>query len=179
MHFVESRRKWQRVLRVVAGTALVAVAVAGCTHGGNSDFSPRPHPTDAQARQFLSQILDIARTKDFKALCWHGTAQCADNVVSLDAAATIPTTAPLVVGSRDVADANDNGTFYQGGRLLEVCGLDGEGTPYKANVLFFGTDANFLAFEPYFWTGMSFTESRVVGPTPTAGPEYAVCPTGE
>jgi hypothetical protein len=155
--------------------ALVLVTVAACTQSSASP-SFRPHPNDQQAREFLAHIVNLAEAKDFSALCSHGSLNCDQNLKDLDAAATVPTTAPLVVGSRDVPDKDR----YQGGRLLEVCGLDGAGKAYRSSLLFFGTDDQFTVIEPLYWTSMGYSEPQLAEATTSAsrGPEWATCPSG-
>jgi hypothetical protein len=84
------------------------------------------------------------------------------------------TTPPIVVGSRDGPD----GAQTQGGRALQVCGLDGTGRSYKNDILFFGTADDFTAIEAVYWV-IGFSESHVAAATdPSPGPEWSTCPTG-
>jgi hypothetical protein len=131
----------------------------------------RSHPTEQQAREYLSRLTALARSGDFETLCQHGTLNCQHNLAALNAAISVPSTAPLVVGSRDVAD----GAQTQGGRVLEVCGLDGAGQAYRNEILFFGTADDFTAIEALYWA-IGFSESSIAGSSPTFGPEWGVCP---
>lgn len=154
--------------------ALAFVTLAACTQSSASP-SFRPHPSDQQAREFLARIVSLAEAKDFSALCTHGSLNCAQNLKDLDAAATVPTTAPIVVGSSDVPDKDP----YQGGRLLEVCGLDGAGKAYRSSLLFFGTDDQFTVIEALYWTSMGYSGSGLAEATSASpGPEWATCPSG-
>jgi hypothetical protein len=134
----------------------------------------RPHPTDLQAREYLARLAELARSGDIETLCKHGTLLCKENADDFDAAVTAPSTPPLVVGSRDVAD----GAQTQGGRALKVCGLDGTGRAYRNEILFFGTADDFTAIEALYWA-IGFSESPIAGPSDASpGPEWSACPTG-
>lgn len=139
----------------------------------------RSHPSDQEARADLSRLVELARPSGIATLCEHGTSLCQENADRFGATLTIPSTAPVVVGSREVADGPlTEGSQSQGGRALKVCGLDGAGHAYRHEILFFGTAEDFTAIEALYWV-IGFSESHVVGPTDASvAPEWAACPAG-
>ncbi len=166
-------------MRLVARRLLLAVAVtavvAGCTSGAATP-SFLPHPTDQQARDELTLLFNWAKAGDFAMLCAHGSLNCEQNLEDFSAKASAPTTPPLVVGSRDVPD----GDRSQGGRLLEVCGLDSLGRSYQTTHLFSGTGNNFVVIEAVFWVPINYSESATtVASGLAAGPEWDACPRGQ
>ncbi len=154
----------------------LSFAVASACTQSSAVVSFRPHPSDQQARAFLGRLVSLAEAKDFTALCSHGSLNCEQNLKDFDAQSTVPSTAPTVVGSRDVPDQDRS----QGGRLLEVCGLDGSGQAYRSNVLFFGNVDNFTVIDALYWTPITFSEATLAPASSAAmtGPEWAGCPSG-
>lgn len=161
--------------RLAAAITLVVVLAAsgGCAQPAAS-LSMQPHPTDQQAREDLSRLVELARTSGIPQLCERGTSNCDGTAKDFAAALSVPSTAPVIVGSRDIPDSGQS----QGGRALKVCGLDGTGHAYRNEILFFGTSVDFTAIEALYWV-VGFQESPLVGPTDASpGPEWNPCPTG-
>jgi hypothetical protein len=161
--------------RLIGLVAVLFVAAACGQASGRSAL--RSHPDDQQARADLANIVALAKSGDFSGLCGHGSANCEWNLENLGARSTVPLSDPLVVGSRDVADDGDS----QGGRLLEVCGLDGAGTAYRSSLLLFGAGGDFTAIEALYWTSITYTESHLAEASveTKSGPEWAGCPSGK
>jgi hypothetical protein len=166
--------------RLLGSLVLIAalVGVSACAQSTPS-LVMRSHPSDQEARADLARLVELARSSDISAICEHGTLLCRNNADRAQATATVPSTAPLVVGSREVADSPlTEGGQSQGGRALKVCGLDGAGHAYGHEILFFGTAEDFTAIEALYWV-IGFSESHVVGPTDASpGSEWSACPSG-
>ena len=166
--------------RAFGSLVLIAalVGLSACSQASPSVVM-QAHPTDQEARADLARLVEMAGSAGIPALCEHGTGLCQKNADRNNAALTIPSAAPLVVGSRDVLDGPlTDGGRSQGGRALKVCGLDGAGHAYGNEILLFGTAEGFTAIEALYWV-LGFQEGSVVGPTAASpGPEWSACPTG-
>ena len=176
-----TRFRISRMVRI-ANTVLALLALAGASSGCGTDKSPAvANPTDAQARAYLSRVVAVATTGDLAALCKLGPGTCAKLAVTTHAADKLPSGAPTVVGSSDVPSSSDSsGATLQGGRLLEVCGLDGQGHGYRTRLLFFGSDVDhFTVIEPLYWTGVGWeATSNAAASTSDNGSEWENCPSG-
>jgi hypothetical protein len=150
--------------------AVFSVTVFGC--GGSA--VALPHPSDSEARQDLQTIVDLAQRQDWAGLCDHGGQECQTQLSKLHATTTAPKTAPTVLLPVDVPDQTSGNGVAQGGRLLEVCGLDGSGDAYDTRVLFFGHPSDFTVIGALFWTGAGYGGSTT--PTQTAT-THTVCTT--
>jgi hypothetical protein len=125
----------------------------------------------------FSTVVDRAKTESIADLCKVGSLNCVRNAQTRNADQTRPTTAPVVVASWDVPDSGSGDAIQQGGRLLEVCGVDGQGKAYQSQMLFFGSDVDhFTVFEPTYWTNMTISNSLSGPPSASPGLEWASCP---
>ena len=125
----------------------------------------------------LSHVVDLAKVESVTDLCRIGSLNCVRNAQMRDADQTRPATAPVVVASWDVPDGKSDNAVQQGGRMLEVCGIDGKGKAYHSQMLFFGSDLDhFTVFEPTYWTNMNISTSLSGPPSASPGSEWAGCP---
>jgi hypothetical protein len=159
----------------VALVALVPVSVGACGSGTTAS-SFLPHPSDQAARADLAKLVTLAAAGDYTGLCAHGSLNCMQNFKDFTAGDTVPSTAPIVVGSWDVPDQGQK----QGGRLLEVCGLNGDGKAYRSSHLFYGLDDQFTVIEALYWVPIDFISGDIISGTaePSRASEWSVCPSG-
>jgi hypothetical protein len=158
---------------------VIAVAIAAIGVGATAQLV-RPsepsgivaHPTDEQARADLHNLVELAKSGDASKLCSHGTSNCSRNVDTFTAMASVPKDAPKVVSSVDVPDRAGG---YQGGRLLRVCGIDGNGDSYRRSLLFFGTDQRWTVIEAIYWK-IGYSDSNIVPPSSEPSDTWASCP---
>jgi hypothetical protein len=148
--------------------AVCSVTVFGC--GGSA--AGLPHPSDSEARQDLQTIVDLAAHQDWSGLCDHGGSECQIQLVKLHATTTAPRSAPTMLSSTDVPDQTSGNGVVQGGRLLDVCGIDGAGNLYNTRLLFFGSPSDFTVIGALFWTGAGYGGSTTATQPATA---HTVC----
>lgn len=157
----------------VGTLALIALVLAGC---GGADWTPPPTvPTHAEAVSLLRQIWAVVASRDLSRLCDYGTGPCAKAVREVDPA-SIPTLPPTVTGSwvLPTQRASSN-AWWIGGRVLELCGVDGLGQPYSSEMLVFRDGSRLVAVLPVFWTGMRIARGDTVG-VPIPGRTPGPCP---
>ena len=149
---------------------LCSVTVFGCS----SSPATLPHPSDSEARQELQTIVGFAQHQDWTGLCAHGGLECQNQLSELHATTTVPKSAPTVLSSIDVPDQSSGNGVAQGGRLVDVCGIDGAGNPYNTRLLFFGHPSSFTVIGALFWTGAGYGGSTTATQAATPG---EACPT--
>lgn len=153
---------------LVRRLALVGVFVAAC---GPGSVTPPPPPTEAEVAAYLSRVEAIVASGALATLCTLGSGTCAKTLQMVDLS-TVPTTLPIVLGTRIVPSvALADGTEQIGGRVLELCGLDGKGAAYYSEVLVFHGLQGLLGKEPVYWTGIRIAESTgsIASPPPLTG----------
>lgn len=161
-------------MRVTASPSLLLCLVVSLTVTVLACGSPAtalPHPSDPEARQELQTIVGLALHQDWTGLCDHGGLECQSQLSKLQATATAPKSAPTVISSVDVPDQTSGNGVVQGGRILEVCGLDGVGNQYSTRLLFFGHPSDFTVIGALFWTGAGYGGSTTA--TETASTQAA------
>ena len=151
-------RSLPRVL--VGGMLVLAIAVVAvlgprlAPRALNSAFAPPPPPSDAAARAALERAVAYARAFDFDGLCGLGDGNCPILLqqASRDA---VPPDPPIVCGERVLQPTQlANGAWDGGGRVLQVCGIDGRGHPYRSEVLAFSTGSTVTLINAVYWSGV-------------------------
>lgn len=132
------------VFGVVAVTALVW-AVLG---------APTPHDpaTEAEARAYLDKAIRAGLARDFRALCdLNGSVfNCETDLDSRDRA-TVPTAAPTSI---EAFYAKAKGGNETPGWVLTVQGRNGQGLPYKTEVMVFKDhEGKLTAINIVWWSG--------------------------
>jgi len=142
---------------------LTALLVASC-----SVFSSAPPgtriPTDAEAEALLSHAVELVGSGQLDKLCEFGTSNCLRILdENRDSAAR---GAPTILGSSVLQPKG----MSVGGRILEVCGTDGLGDPYRTAMLFFFDENEQLRItEPVYWSRMKVATDSAVRPDPSPG----------
>jgi hypothetical protein len=153
--------------------ALLTAGIAGC---GGAAFTPPPIPTQAAALELFNEIVAVVQSGDLNNLCRYGSGTCRKTLDTAEPGST-PRTRPVVVGSRiDESSTEDGETWSIGGRILELCGRDGNGRPYYSEMLIFEADGRLIAKEPVYWVGMRIADSGDVGGAVTPSPEGCAAP---
>ena len=148
--------------RVLVGGALVlavaVVAIVGAQFAPralNAAFVPPPPPSDAAARATLDRAVAYARAYDFDGLCGLSDGNCSFLLQQAGRDA-VPPDPPTVYGERVLQPTQlANGAWDGGGRVLQVCGIDGRGNPYRSEVLAFTTGSTITLINPVYWSGVS------------------------
>lgn len=170
------RRHVQRIgtrapRRLVApGLIVLALVLIGCATPVATGVTL---PSDEEARSFLATAVGLARSGSWEELCALGGGNCEEtlNDAGRDA---VPADGPIVLATWLVTSTPaGDGRVNQGGRILEVCGIDGRDRPYRTQMLVFREAEKLIAIEPIYWSGMTVASGSVVGPKPTPA---AVCP---
>jgi hypothetical protein len=153
-----------RTLLIVAAT--FALAFSGCV-----GTTPRTIPTAEEATASLNRLVTLARAGDFEELCAIGDGNCPRTLAEVGADAR-PLDPPTVVGSRSVEPNEVSGAL--GGRVLELCGVDGRGREYYSEILVFRDDAGLLrVINPVYWSGITIAGGQTTIASPAATPS---CP---
>lgn len=151
--------------------AAVAVLAGAC-----SSKALEPHPSDEAARTVVQTLVSRAMSEDWAGLCAMSDANCQQQLVRLGAGETVPSTAPVVLGTTDVPDSTQGGGQAQGGRRVDLCGLDRAGKAYRSSMLIFGSDDHPTVISPIYWVSGGYSASNVA-PPPTPEPDPR-CPAG-
>jgi hypothetical protein len=151
--------------------AIVALATAAC-----SNTALQPHPSDETARALVQTLASNAMNEDWAALCAMSDASCEKQLDRLGARDTVPSAAPVVLGTADVPDSTQGGGRVQGGRRVDLCGLDAVGNPYRSSILIFGPDDHPTVISPIYWVSGGYSGANIA-PAPTPEPDSR-CPAG-
>ncbi|MBA3687628.1 MAG: hypothetical protein H0W81_02140 [Chloroflexi bacterium] len=77
----------------------------------------------------------------------------------------MPTDAPTILGSSVLHPEQHGDAWSVGGRILEVCGTDGLGDPYRTAMLFFFNENDQLRItEPVYWSRMRIATGSIAEP---------------
>ena len=163
------RSHWKRLL---AAWLLAAVA-AGCSIGVPASDGPAPPPSEADARAYLATVVGLAMRGDFEGLCAVGSGTCEKQLRDAGRDA-VPPAPPRIVGTRVIQPRAVVGGWSSGGRVLEVCGIDGRGSPYYDEVLVFRDGSRLISVGTVYWSRTRITEGSTAG-GPEASPP-AECP---
>lgn len=152
---------------VGAVLALMVLAVGGC-----DVLRPTPDlpPTEAEARAHLDKVVAIVVTGELSTLCVLASGTCPMELRNSDPALW-PNTGPVVVGSEVVRPQTlDNGNSASGGRLLQLCGVDGANQPYYSEMLVFRDSSNrMISINTLYWLGARVGGAPVTAPAPNTG----------
>ena len=138
---------------LVVGLALVG---AGC-QAAPPLSSP---PSEAQAREFLGAVVELAGDGRFEELCALGASNCERFLEQ--AGRDAPAEAPTVVGTRAIQPQVSGGARITGGRVLELVRPPGDGI-YYSEMLVFSEGGQLRAIEPIYWSGMGIADDATTG----------------
>lgn len=137
----------QRSLSLIAGALILALWVS-C--GDATD--PQP-VTREEAEQALADVVAIARSGDFDALCsYQGVSRPMCERRLEFAGVPAPSTAPAVVSSRELrADPLP-------GLILRLCGTKDSGEQYVSDLAVWRVDGKIEVQNPVYWSGTLIQE---------------------
>jgi hypothetical protein len=137
---------------------LAVLVAAGC---GDSSI-----PTEPESRAFLQQLIQAAQASDVERLCEVADCQPDDRVQPLDA----PVAPPKVIGTSVLNGSSSGAQPTIGGRILDLCGVDTDGNPYRSQILVFRADGRLRTLSFRYWQsmGVAGAEPPVTAPGPPA-----------
>ena len=144
--------------------AVLAAVLAGCV---GASYTPAPIPSEAVALGMLQKIVAVVESGDLGRLCEFGSGTCR-KVLDMTDPGSAPRTGPIVLGSRVIEStpSADGNYWSAGGRVLELCGRDGNGRQYYTEMLIFEDHGRLIAKEPTFWSRMTIAGSSTVDSRP-------------
>ena len=154
---------------VVFGVVLTLGVAGGFLFVGLQE--PASPPTEAQARATLDRAVELARSGDFAGLCAIGDGNCERTLVEAGEDA-VPALPPTVVGTRVIEPRRVGwGRWELGGRVLDVCGTDGRGQPYRTEVLVFQDGHAMRIINAVYWSRLAIatSDTSATSPMPIAG----------
>jgi hypothetical protein len=149
--------------------ATIAILANGCS----PDYRPTAAPTVAETRAFIAEMVRLARAGEFEQLCEMGGGNC-EVILETAGETNVPPDPPMVARIYEVPSVEHaDGSWSQGGQMVEMCGTDGSGADYKSQMLVFrDPHEGIIAIEPIYWSGMGIiagAEPPVAEPT---GPAF-------
>jgi len=132
--------------------AVVTIAVlAGCS----PEYRPTAAPTVAETRAFIAEMVRLAQAGQFEQLCDMGGGNCED-ILANAGADNVPADPPTVARIYEVPSVRHaDGSWSQGGQMVEMCGTDGSGADYKSQMIVFRDPHDgIIAIEPIYWSGL-------------------------
>ncbi len=145
------------------GRLNLALLVVGLALSGGACQAAPPlssPPSEAQAREFLGTVVELAGAGRFEELCALGASNC-DRFLE-QAGRDAPVEAPTVVGTRVIQPQVSGDARITGGRVLELCGRRVDGI-YYSEMLVFSEGGQLRAIEPIYWSGMDIADDATVG----------------
>jgi hypothetical protein len=125
-------------------------------------------PTQAEAEALLSRAVGLVQSGQLGKVCSLGTSNCQRILEENRQAA--PPDAPTIMSSTVLSPEHHAAGTSAGGRILEVCGTDGLGVPYRTAMLFFFDEEDHLRItEPVYWSRMKVATGSTVRPEPSPG----------
>jgi hypothetical protein len=153
------------VRRSGALVGVVAAIIVGCAPIANT--AP-PIPTAEAALAYFDEVVDLVERGGVHSICTLGSGTCAHDLRNADLT-SVPGTLPSVVGTRVVASSpKADGTWAVGGRVLEVCGVDGHNRPFYSELLVFYEGDRLVSTNPLYWSGLRVTTATTIALPPPA-----------
>ena len=147
---------------LLAAALLIACSAAAA--------QPPPVPSEEEALGYLQDVVALVEAGDLSRLCDLGSGTCPQILRNSDPA-TVPTSDPTVIGTRVLEPSlGPNGTWNEGGRVLELCGRDGLDHPYYSEMLVFRDRDHLISTVPVYWVGARIASSYTTGQEPVPPP---------
>ncbi len=148
--------------------AALMLAALGAACGRS--LPPPPPPTEAEARAYLDQLVGLITAGDLERFCEVAGGGC-DGELRNAEAARVPTEPPRITGTRAIQPRRIDATSWdRGGRVLELCGRDGLGEPYVAELLVFREGDRLRAIAAPYWLGIRIADGPIAGGEPKTAP---------
>ena len=132
----------------------IAVLAGACTTGSG----PTPPPTLAETRAFIAQMVELAQAGNFEQLCEMGGGNC-EEILETAGPGNVPLDPPTVARIYVVPSVTHaDGSWSQGGQMVEMCGTDRKGAAYQSQMLVFrDPHEGIIGIEPIYWSGLSIS----------------------
>ena len=158
VHLLSSSRSSGRQRLLLASIAILA---ASCS----SSYEPTPPPTIGETQAFVAQMVRLAQAGEFEQLCKMGGGNC-ERILATAGAENVPVDPPTVARIYVVPSVvHADGSWSQGGQMVEMCGNERSGTPYQTQMIVFrDRQQGVIAIEPIYWSGISVDAEQPVGP---------------
>lgn len=130
---------------------LTIILAGGCSPG----YQPTAAPTVAETRAFIAEMIRLAQAGEFEKLCEMGGGNC-ERILETSGAENVPDDPPVVARIYEVPSVRHaDGSWSQGGQMVEMCGTDGSGADYQSQMLVFrDPHEGIIAIEPIYWSGL-------------------------
>jgi hypothetical protein len=117
-------------------------------------------------------MVRLAQAGEFERLCEMGGGKC-ENILETAGADNVPADPPVVARIYEIPSVRHaDGSWSQGGQMVEMCGTDRSGTDYQTQMLVFrDPHEGIIAIEPIYWSGIGIIaggEPPIVEPTDPA-----------
>lgn len=155
-----------------AAKACALLAVLVLAVGCSPEYRPTAAPTVAETRAFIAEMVRLAQAGEFEQLCDMGGGNCED-ILATAGAENVPADPPNIARIYEVPSVRHaDGSWSQGGQMVEMCGTDRSGADYKSQMLVFrDPHEGIIAIEPIYWSGLHViapAEPPVAEPTDPA-----------
>lgn len=140
---------------------LVALAMLVVSCGGVA-APPAPIPSESDARAYLDRLVATVALDGAEGVCRDTQGICQQSLSRADPA-RVPEQPPLVIGTRVLQPGPAGDGWSAGGRVLELCGIDGLGERYYSELLVFEEAGRLTSIGTPYWLGIGITESADVG----------------
>ena len=164
---VSSSRSLRRHRLLLASIAILA---ASCS----SSYQPTPPPTIAETQAFVAQMVRLAQAGEFEQLCKMGGGNC-ERILATAGAENVPVDPPTVARIYVVPSVvHADGSWSQGGQMVEMCGNERSGAPYQTQMIVFrDREQGVIAIEPIYWSGLSISVDAEQPVGPATHPAFA------
>ena len=155
----------------VLGCALTtAIVASACSHS----FQPTAPPTVAETQAFVRQVVRLAKAGEFDQLCKIGGGNCI-RILAAAGAQNVPSDPPTIARIYVVPSMRHaDGSWSQGGQMVEMCGTGVNGAPYQTQMLVFRDQGDrLISIEPIYWSGLSINVDTRQPVGPATHPAFA------
>jgi hypothetical protein len=148
----------------------IAVLLGACSSG----YHPTAPPTLAETRAFIAKMVQLAQAREFDKLCEMGGGNC-ERILETAGATNVPADPPTVARIYVVPSVvHSDGSWSQGGQMVEMCGTNGSGAPYQTQMLVFRDPTQgVIAIEPIYWSGIGINLDAAQPVGPASHPAFA------
>ena len=148
----------------------IAVLLGACSSG----YHPTAPPTLAVTRAFIAKIVQLAQAREFDKLCQLGGGNC-ERILASAGADKVPPDAPTIARIYAVPSVvHADGSWSQGGQMVEMCGIDGSGAAYQTQMIVFRDPTQgVIAIEPIYWSGIGIRIDAEQPVGPSTHPAFA------
>jgi hypothetical protein len=126
-------------------------------------------PTREEAVAFLARAVDLAQRRDFAGLCALGGGNC-EHILEEAGREAVPVNAPTLVADFVLMGTGPENSRSSAGRVLVLCGVSRDGGEYRTEMLVFFSNAELIAIEPVYWSGITIARDNTTTSSPIEVP---------